>query len=284
MIKKTILYVMLLFALFFTVRTFSAPFTAVYPQTVFVNTTLSTANHVLLFAYPFSLSQYRLFYNDSGNLYPLTQMVLDGAIVVQNYTPAWYTSIVLLNASSYGLNTSITPAYSFVAGSQRLLNNGGLLYSRNGYTCLSAPSAVSYLYVPSTLSVSGATVYFYGYVFNSTLDSSSRIGFSKTFGDVAYSSNPGGQAVFTTTTVYVADASYITYVSTSTAIPQNNLLLVMAKRSTYLTVWNYTSTWYNGATGTVGLAATTYYANIKVNTGKAVCAGLLALSTAPVPF
>ena len=279
-----IMNIALFLVLVFAVRGFSAPFTAVYPQTVLVNTTLSTGNHALLFAYPFSLSQYRLFFNDSGNLYPLTQMVLDGAIVVQNYNPAWYNSIVLLNASSYGLNTSITPAYGFVAGSQKLANSGGTLYSSNGYTCLSAPSAVSYLYAPQVLSVSGTTAYFYGYVFSSTLDSNSRIGFSKTFGDVAYSSNPGVQAIFTTTSVNVADNSYITYITISTAIPQNKLMLVVAKRSTYLTVWNYTSTWYNGATGSVSLAATTYYANIKVNTGTAVCAGLLALSTSPVPF
>jgi hypothetical protein len=282
--KLVVLSTALFLVLFSSVRAFSAPFTAVYPQTILVNTTLPVANHVLLFAYPFPLGQYRLFYNDSGNLYPLTQMVLDGAIVVQNYDPRWYTGIVLLNVSSYGLNTSVTPAYSFVAGSQKLLSNGGTLYSRNGYMCLSAPSAVSYLYVPNTLSVSGSMVYFYGYVFNSTLDSYSRIGFSKTFGDVAYSTNPGVQALFTSTTVYVADASYQTFVTTSTATPQNKLMLVMAKRSTYLTVWNYTSTWYDGNTGSAGLAATTYYANIKVNTGKAVCAGLLALSAAPVPF
>jgi hypothetical protein len=280
--RALILLILVLAALVTAMSAPAAPFTVVYPQANVVNTTLSTANHVLLFAYPFSLSQYRLFYNDSGNLYPLTQMVLDGAIVVQGYNPAWYGSIVLLNASSYVPNSSVTPAYSFTAGSKRLLNSGGTLYTRSDYVCLSAPSATSYLYAPR-LSVS-STAYFYAHIVNGTLPSGSRLGFSYTFGDVAYSSNPGVQAAFNTVYVYVADASMSTIASMSTGLPTSKVVFVMARRSTYLTVWNATSTWYSGATGSTGLAATAYYPSVKVVAGGAVCVGLLALSTSPVPL
>jgi len=277
-----IMNIALFLVLVFAVKAYSAPFIMVYPQTVLTDTSQPTGNHTLLFAYPFSLGQYRLFYNDSGNLYPLTQMVLDGAIVVRNYNPSWYANLVLLNASSYVPNATLAPAYSFVAGSQKLLNNGGALYSRNGYTCLSATSAVSYLYVPA-LTISSPYAYFYAYVYNSTLDSSSRIGFTTVFGDVNPNYVYGAQAVFTTYNVYAVYSSS-TYISTSTVIPQNKLMLSLAWTYKTLTVRNYTSTWASGSTSDAMPYPYTYYPNIKVNTGKAVCVGLIALSASPIPF